>query len=557
MKTYTDAFSTKATPQTEAIPGREAEMVPNSAGGVVFALDDWKRLDRFIVLGSDAPTYYAGAQKLTKENATCVLRCIKADGPRTVKAIVEVSDQGRAPKNDPALFALAMCAKLGDDATRKLAWAAMNKVVRIGTHLFHFAQATEAFGGWGRGQKRAFTNWYTDRQLDSLAVQLVKYQQRDGWSHRDILRLCKPSGHARGSQLDHMLAWAVGKSHVVESSIVGLDDAVRKNYGHPLIAAFEEAKTADAKRTIELITEHNLPRECVMSTHLQDPRVWEALLMAGKGMPMTAMVRNLGKMTSVGLLKPLSEASRFVQERLEDEQALYRARVHPLSLLVALKTYSSGAGVKGSLTWSPVSQVTDALDAAFYASFKTVVPTGKRIMLALDVSGSMGWNNIAGMPITPRDASAAMAMVTAAVEKQTFVVGFASSRNAHGWDGGSTILTMLDISPRKRLDDNIRKVSGLPFGGTDCALPWIYARENKIAVDAVVTYTDNETWAGTIQPVQAMDQYAQEMGIAPKAVVVGMTSTGFTIADPSRADNLDVVGFDSAAPAVMSDFIAG
>jgi 60 kDa SS-A/Ro ribonucleoprotein len=33
-----------------------------------------------------------------------------------------------------------------------------------------------------------------------------------------------------------------------------------------------------------------------------------------------------------------------------------------------------------------------------------------------------------------------------------------------------------------------------------------------------------------------------------------MTSTGFTIADPEDAGTLDVVGFDSAAPQVISDF---
>lgn len=40
-------------------------------------------------------------------------------------------------------------------------------------------------------------------------------------------------------------------------------------------------------------------------------------------------------------------------------------------------------------------------------------------------------------------------------------------------------------------------------------------------------------------------------------VVVGMTSNGFSIADPNDAGMLDVVGFDSAAPALIADFSAG
>src|SRR5581483_7315445 len=105
-------FSTKKTSQSQPIPG--TDQVRNSAGGYAWAVDDWKRLDRFLILGSEGGSYYASEQKLTVENAEAVRRCIAADGARVVARIVEISDAGRAPKNDPALFALAMAAGLGD-----------------------------------------------------------------------------------------------------------------------------------------------------------------------------------------------------------------------------------------------------------------------------------------------------------------------------------------------------------------------------------------------------------------------------------------------------------
>ena len=37
-------------------------------------------------------------------------------------------------------------------------------------------------------------------------------------------------------------------------------------------------------------------------------------------------------------------------------------------------------------------------------------------------------------------------------------------------------------------------------------------------------------------------------------VVVGMVSNGFSIADPSDPGMLDVVGFDTATPQLISDF---
>lgn len=47
------------------------------------------------------------------------------------------------------------------------------------------------------------------------------------------------------------------------------------------------------------------------------------------------------------------------------------------------------------------------------------------MLLALDVSGSKTWGDVAGVPgLTPRDASAALALVTAATEPRHEVVGF-------------------------------------------------------------------------------------------------------------------------------------
>ncbi len=96
------------TPQSEkAAKGQKK----NNAGGYSFVVDDWTRLSRFLILGSDSPTYYQSAQKLTKQHANVVEKLLKqGHGKRVVDTAVEISDQGRAYKNGPALFVLAMAA---------------------------------------------------------------------------------------------------------------------------------------------------------------------------------------------------------------------------------------------------------------------------------------------------------------------------------------------------------------------------------------------------------------------------------------------------------------
>lgn len=567
MAKYTDHVQNKKTPQSEPIPG--SSQVPNSAGGYSFAVDDWARLDRFLILGSEGGSYYASEKTLTKDNAKAVERCIKADGKRVVERVVEISDSGRAPKNDPAILVLAMCAKLGDVDTRRLANASLEKVCRIGTHLMHFAEYVEAFGGWGRGTRTAVARWYTGKPVAKLAHQMIKYQSRDKWSNRDLLRLSHAV--APNDEYNALFRWtnAAYTEEKIKERFTPVDKAIRgdtvSNVPDALqvVWAFEQAKkTTNVKDIVKLIEKYDLPRECVPTQFLTEASVWAALL---QKMGLTAMIRNLATMTRVGLLKPLAAETKLIVDRLGDQAQLAKARIHPIAVLTALKTYAAGHGVRGNSTWTPVQQVCDALDGAFYGSFKAIEPAGKRWVLALDVSGSMDGGDVAGVPgLTPRIASAAMSLVTAATEPYTATIAFSSGSSyasGHGsyggrWDSTSSAVSEVNITPRDRLDTAVKKSSDLAIGmkGTDCALPMIWALKNKIEADIFVVYTDSETWAGSIHPTQALKEYRQKMGIPAKLIVVGMVANEFTIADPNDAGMLDVVGFDSAAPALMSDF---
>lgn len=394
MTRYSDHVNEKITPQNQKA---KADQVLNQAGGYVFAVTPWVQLDRFLILGTEGGTYYASEKESTIKAAACVEKCIALDGLKTVARVVEISDGGRAPKNDPALLVLAMCAKKGDDATKAAARAALPKVARIGTHLFTLAQNIEAFGGWGRSTKRAFADWYQAKTLSSAAFQAVKYQSRNGWSHRDILRLAHPTPKDDGFKA--LFKW-ITKGELEDIAIEGLE----------IVKAFEVAKkTKDKKEIVALIKAHGLQREMIPTEFLSEPDVWEAMLPT---MGVGAMVRNLANMTRIGLLKPMSSATKSVIASLEDAEKLQKARLHPIAVLSALLTYKSGGGgaySKSQHTWTPLTSIVDALDASFYKTFKAVEPAGKRTLLALDVSGSMDGGVIAGVQgLTPRMGSCAM-----------------------------------------------------------------------------------------------------------------------------------------------------
>lgn len=522
--------SPKATPQTSPIPGREAEMVKNNAGGFTFALDMWGYLDRFLILGSDKPSYYATAQKLTQDAAASVNNAILTDGIRTVNRIVEFSQGGRAPKNDAAVFALALCAIKGDPETVEAAYAALPKVCRIGTHLFQFVSALDTMGKWNAAAKRGVAAWYTARNEDRLALQLLKYQSRDGWAHRDVLRLAhvKPKTDIQSNLFRYVVKGA-------ESMELGM--AVPE-----LLVAYEMLKREPTKaNALKIIAENTDITWEMLPTELhRDKDVMSAMI---PNMGMTALIRKLGQLTNIGVIKPMSENLKTVVAKLTDADAMKKGRVHPITLLNAFKQYQAGAGERGSLTWTPATQVVDALNDAFYDSFQYVESTGQGHLIGVDCSGSMWGAQVSGTRLNAAEVAAVMALAVAKRESNYWIGGF------------NSIMSELKISPNMRLDTVLKVMQSFRWGTTDCSLPMLHALEHRMdSVDKFLVITDNETYAGRMQPVHALRDYRNKYVKDAKLIVAGTSTTQFTIADPKDPGMLDIVGFDSAAPQLIQTF---
>ena len=566
-----------AAPQTEPLRELGANGQPrtaaNSAAGQSFVVDDTMRLLRFLILGSGEGTYYAKPKAHTADNLAALLRLIEAGrGVEAVSIIREVSVSGRAPRQTPTLTALAVCSMAGDAATKAAANAALPAIARIPTHLFEYLELCETTAkamcggssGWGRAHRRAVARWYSGHRGGSakaLAESVTKYQQRNGWSHLDALRLCHaaPDDRAHAAVFAYIVKGmdaATAAASAPETTLDGKKRSVDAGADcSPVLeylGAVEAAKRLQASpegeaAMVELIARHRLVREHVPSGLLSSVPVWTALL---EGMPMTAMIRNLAKLTSIGLVAPSTAAAASVVARLSDADALRKARVHPMAVLLAHRTYSAGRGEKGSLTWQPAPEVVDALDGAFELAFASVEPANKRTMLALDVSGSMGvgcnGGGYGGAGLSCAEASAAMAVVAMRTEPECTAMCF------------SHVFDSLPITKESGLAEAMRVTRGRNFGNTDCSLPMQYALRRAISVDTFIVYTDSETYHGSIHPCEALRKYREASGIHDaKLIVVGMASNGFSIADPSDPGMLDVVGFDASAPQVMADFAAG
>lgn len=582
-----------STPQTEPLPGQ----IANAAGGFYYEISDWERLDRFLIIGSDSGTYYVDAQKLTKENAEVVTRLLSIDGIRVVNGILEISKANRAPKKDSLIFALAMCVSYGNLETKREVLKVFNEIISIGTNLLMFCDYVQHFRGWGKLLRRCIANWFLEMDVDKLALQTLKYYSRNGWTLRDALRLShpkalkliKPSGDAiytgadnisedktRACLFDYIckqtdeslksvldikilngkmlldqafsfdkkrLSLSFHKSRLNQEQLItqmsgdnGLYNIYQEEIDRMEKELGQVSGPSDGFSSYsDIIKQYNLPREAIDTSLLNKKEIWEALLV---NMPETAMLRNLGKMTSVGLFEPFSENTNFVIDKLTHPKKL-----HPIQILLAMLTYKQGHGMLGKLSWTPNGTIIETLNSAFYNAFNTIKGTGKRILIGVDVSGSMDAKCVGSPVLNCVQAAAAMTLSIVRTEDNTHTIGF------------DTACYEIPITKNQRLDDVIRAFQ--TRGGTDIAMPVLYALYKQLKVDAIVIFTDNETWAGHQHAVQALHNYRGKINPNVKFIVVASSSTGGSICDPKDMLSMGIAGFDASVPQLVSEFIGG
>ena len=457
---------------------------------------------------------------------------------------------------------------------RKYALGVLSKVARTPTALYTFATFVGDMRGWGRGLRRAFGKWYTSKRLDKLAMQAWKYKQRGGFSHRDVLRLAHPitDDLVRNKIFQYMTkpeeSGLTRLPRFKNGKIKGFKAEVRE-MGYPTntridaklaiehgsaaldqIAAAEEVLHLEGKSkavvdtAVRLITDYRLTHEAVPSQLKQSPEIWEALL---ADMPLQAMVTNLGRLASVGLLKPMSAGQKKVIAELQNAEAIQRSRMHPMRFLIAARQFATGQGRSG-MTWTPNPRVISALDDGFYASFGNVVPTGKDLLIAIDDSGSMNWTDVNGIDgFHASEAAAAMALVLYKTEPNSHLITY----NSHYRE-------IKGLSPDARIVD-LKKFVGRG-GATYTGAPLHYLLNNKIDVEGIVSFTDGVTWAHTYgggHVAQLLPQYAGEVRHPVRFVNCAMSANKVTDADPSNKDMLETAGLDANIPTLVGEFLAG
>lgn len=541
MKNYSKTVV--QTVQTQPIFGR-TDMVQNNAGGYVFQITPQERLERFLLIGSEGGSYYVGEQKLTAENADRIVNMIKTDGVNVIATIIKFARERRAPKVDPGIFVLALCCAHGSQEVKQIAYAAIHEVCNTATHLFLFLANIQQLRGWSRGLRTGVAKWYTTKTPDSLAYQVVKYRDRAGFTHKDAIKLAHPS--TENADLNHLLAYIIDKGkdpttpkrEIKNPKYIARERALVLHSNNPLIHAYETAKTTtDDKELANLITNSGLTWEMVPTERLNNATILTALL---EKMPITALIRNLNRFAWNNMTKGQTDTTTKIVDRLTDEAIIKKDNLHPLNIVNALITYGGGKGQKSDKTWTVNRNITDALEKAFEISMKHVVPLNKKILLSVDISGSMSSGTM-NSDMTAAQIANVLAYIVLRNEKHAELIWFDDRLHEPKLSRKDSLRTVMKNTPNG--------------GGTDCSLPIKHAITNKLSYDAILIFTDNETWAGQHHSLQLLAEY-RKINPNVKVIEIALTANDFsTLPTDDDKNVLRITGFDNTIIPIINKFL--
>lgn len=516
-------------PQSRPIPG--SGQVKNNAGGYIYDITPQQKLERFLLIGSESNTFYVSAQELTEQNASSIISYIKTDGLKVLNTITTFTHEHRAPKMDATLFVLALCCTHGNEFVKKTSYIAINIICKTATHLFTFLENVNKMRGWSRGLRTAVGNWYTTKDDNKLSYQLVKYRQRNGWTHRDALRLAHPK--ALTSTQNDLFKYATNKD-VINNEIVF--DTNFSGTTH-IINAFERAqKTTNIDDLCELIQEHGLTWEMIPTQYLNNTEVLATLLV---NMPTQALIRNLGRFSKNGMTEGNSLATQAIKLKLNKE-SIAKSKLHPLNLVNSMRTYAQGHGDKGNSSWPVNQSIVDSLNEAYYHALENVTPTNKNILVALDVSPSMS-SEVANMGMSAAQIGAVLALTMLRTEPNVELIEFC------------TKIHPTTIGKRTSLDEVLKKVR---YGnGTDCSQAFVHAVSTKNKYDAIVILTDNETWAGRRHGEVVLEEYRNKIHRDVKVIEIAMVANPHSTLPANDPNLLRIVGFDASCISLINEFI--
>jgi len=452
----------------------------NAAGGRAYARSDKATLAQYAVTGCLASTYYSKDEdqlKITLELAE------KVDSQFLAQTAIYAREQGYL-KDMPALLTAILFGRTKTDPGARLHFvAAFGRCIDNGKMLKNFVQIVRS-GVVGRKSvaasslKKLIQKWFDGHTDEQLIFQSIGNDP----SLADVIRMARvnPRTPSRRALFKYLTKLDVGAKDVAYGYDASALPQLLKDY-EAWKASTKGARPGKPPRVpFQLLTSLDLSKGD-----------WEQI---AKDASWTQTRMNLNSFLKRGVFDN-KKMIDLVADRLRDRGLIQKTKVFPYQLMTAYNYTSRQPGMP--------QKITLALQQALDISLENIPAIAGQVVLAPDMSGSMGAavtgnrnTNASGAGALARRGRASGATTVVACREVAALITAAFLRKMPETVilPFSNRVDLVRLNPLDSVATNAQILSRLPSGGTDCSLPLAYLNQNNVKADLVIYVSDYESW---------------------------------------------------------------
>jgi len=504
------------------------KLISNQAGGRAFQLDHRQALAQLAATGTLNHTFYQNAQAQL-EQVLALTQNIDA----TFIAKTAVYTRKNNHMKDMPVLLLAILSQLEQNLFK----AVFPLVIDNGKQLRNFVQIMRSGAiqrkSLGSLPKKMINQWLINANDNQLLSANIGNQP----SLADVLKMTHPK--PKNANQDAFFAYILGKKYELEQ----LPTRVQA------LEKFRQGLTQDVP---------DLPMQLLTNLSLSAQQ-WAEIAKNG-GWQMLRM--NLNTFARHGVFE-IEGMDNVIANKLQDQDMIRKSRVLPYQLMT---------------TWAALDDavpqiVRQALEQVMQAALENVPRLTGRVVVAVDVSGSMaspvtGYRKGATSKLRCVDVASLFACALKQVNPDIEIMPFDTQLHSlniveHESDASlfGRLKQVFSGSKTRSIFEVAKQFAALGGGGTNCSIPLKRLNRDQTAVDLIIYFSDNESWADQLR-TQHKTGMLYEWDIlkqrCPHAKLVCVDLQPYTHTQaPERADTINIGGFSDEVFRLIDLFAQG
>ncbi|RUP37350.1 MAG: TROVE domain-containing protein [Acinetobacter sp.] len=504
------------------------KLISNQAGGRAFQLDHRQALAQLAATGTLNHTFYQNAQAQLEQ-----ILALTQNIDATFIAKTAVYTRKNNHMKDMPVLLLAILSQLEQNLFK----AVFPLVIDNGKQLRNFVQIMRSGAiqrkSLGSLPKKMINQWLINASDNQLLSANIGNQP----SLADVLKMTHPK--PKDTNQDAFFAYILGKKYELEQ----LPTKVQA------LEKFRQGLTQDVP---------DLPMQLLTNLSLSAQQ-WAEIAKNG-GWQMLRM--NLNTFTRHGVFE-IEGMDNVIANKLQDQDMIRKSRVLPYQLMA---------------TWAALDDavpqvVRQALEHVMQAALENVPRLTGRVVVAVDVSGSMaspvtGYRKGATSKLRCVDVASLFACALKQVNPDIEIMPFDTqlhSLNIVEHESDASLLGRLKQvfsgNKTRSIFEVAKQFAALGGGGTNCSIPLKRLNRDQTAVDLMIYFSDNESWADQLR-TQHKTGMLYEWDIlkqrCPHAKLVCVDLQPYTHTQaPERADTINIGGFSDEVFRLIDLFAQG